>query len=416
MAKGKRTITIPSNKPSSVPPSQHAPVHEAWVKPLTTPKKEDNEMTDTTHAPASPHVPPAQAPLPPLRRAKKENTPASLSDSDLARMFPNIPAELRNNEILRKKAWYYQRAEELGKTAAVGELSLLNLAENTLDGAVEGALSATDDYVDAMQMYKRWNTMRAKVKPQTDDTIKNKARQLNWFIKLGAVYGHGGKKFFNDVRELHERCATDMSIVKDMRYTAIYENLNHIIRQQMMNYEKDATTPLMNTDDVDENGNQITNEAFDLMLKPVRSEFETNLDLLVDAFKALSKSNEDRADNPKKNIPPRTGFHDQVITHICQQIQDYAGNLDAEDKAKFFKETSPKKRGKKKAAPANSSVAAGTVAPVPVTGAPLAAAAHGAPLEDDIPEGHYLDEDGNVHPIPAGFEFDEDSGELVEVE
>ena len=421
MAKGKRTIVIGGNKSSSVPPltanqaETLAPkvLTPSWVKPLTTPKKDD-DMTDTTHAQPAPHVPHAPTPpIPPglpaqptLRRARKENTPASLSEGDMARMFPDVPAELRNNEILRKKAWYYQKADELGKNAAVGELSLLNLAENTLDGAVEGALSATDDYIDATQMYKRWNAARAKVKPQTEDTIKNKARQLNWFIKLGAAYGHAGKKFFNDVRSLHERCATDMSIVKDMRYTAIYENLNHIIRQQMMNYEKDPQTPLMNTDDVDDQGSEVENEAFNLMLKPVKSEFETNLDLLVDAFKALSKSNEDRADNPKKNIPARIGFHDQVITHICQQISDYAGALPAEERAKFFKDTSPKKRGKK--------VAAGT-ATAPPMGAPIAPTGE-YEEQEEVPEGHYMDESGNVHPIPEGYEINEATGELVEVE
>jgi hypothetical protein len=443
MAKGKRTIVISGKNPisSSVPSSTPAPVSvpvtadqaEAalkgkWVKPLkvkpTPQEKDDEDMSDTTHAQPLPHAPtpspvphaPAQAqPQPPLRRVRRENTPANISDNDMARLFPNIPAELRNNEMIRKKAWYYQRAEELGKTAAVSELSLLNLAENTLDGAVEGALSATEDYSDAMQMYKRWNAMRAKVKPQTDDTIKNKARQLNWFIKLGSTYGHAGKKFFNDVRELHERCTTDMSIVKDMRYTAIYENLNHIVRQQMMEHEKDANTPLMHTDDHDENGNEVDNEAFSLMLKPVKSEFETNLDLLVAAFKSLSKSNEDRADNPKKNVPPRTGFHDATITHICQQIQDYASNLDSDDKQKFFKETSPKKRGKKKAAPADSSVAAGTAQAPLVTGAAIPV--HGGTHEEEeIPEGHYVDEDNNVLPIPEGYELDEESGQLVELQ
>jgi hypothetical protein len=441
MAKGKRTITISSSKqppltakqaqditftpPPSLPldhernqPSPTGKQPSRAIPASTTEKA--TPMTNTTQAPPPT---PVQAPPPPPRKpaptspAVSTNT-KSISDADLKRLFPHYPDEIRNSEQMRSKAYYYKEAERLGKSAAQSELSLLSLAENTVDGSVEGALTATDDYADATRMFSLWNDERAKIKDKvkilTDDTIKNKARQLNWFIKLGSSYGAAGKKFFNDVRDLHNRCASDMMTVKDMRYTAIYENLNHIVRQQMMKFDKDATVPIMDID----------TEAFNLMLKrPEDKKWETNIDLLVDAYKALDKANGDRTDNPTKNIPGRVGFHDQAVIHIMQQIHDYAQSLAQDDRAKFFKDTAPAKRGKKKD---TTPTPAATTAPIDTTGA---ISIEEYPLPDmnattftdeegnehDIPEGHYVSLDGDLVKTPAGY-YITDEGELLPTE
>lgn len=383
-------------------PSPQAPVdHEI------APPNANHPPMPTKYKPTpKPPQPPASASvrsasnekaLPMNDAVKPTRNKNEVTDSDVARYMPESIAkdpDLRNNEIIRKRVFYFKKADERGKSAEQAELNLIGLAEDCVDGAVEGALSVTDDSNEhAMTMYRLFNARRSKVRPQTEGTIKNKARQLGWFIKLGQHYKNDAKKFFNDVRDLHDDCVSKPEILKDMKYTAVFENVNEIVRKQMMAVEEDEQADLMGRD-----------EQFALMMKPDANQ-TTAIDDLISAYKALERANDGKKANESKGIPERLGLKSPKITDILQSIQDFVQEEKVNDKAKFFSATAHKKPGKKgrkkKAAPA----ATATTATVPP--------ADQEP--DDLPDGFTEDEEGIITNEATGEQYTRDEeGNFVE--
>lgn len=415
----KKSFTIPQNvgRPHTTrQPSKPHVMSSAEVEALHRPKQpqrpdltfdpppsapldhERNQPSPTGKSSTMTNVNPADYPSSPAApKAKAKSTSDTLpSEAEVAKLMPSLPAELRNNEVYRKRAYYYNEAARLGKTAAVGELTLINLAEKAVDGAIEGALLVSDEYTHATEMFHHFQNARVKAKPLTDDTIKNKARQLNWFIRLGAHYGADAKKFFNEMVDLHNNLAQDPATLKDMKYTAVYEDVNNLVRKQMMKVDEAATQPVpSHVPLMDEE------EARTYVFKSTPG-VETALDLLISAFKSLDKANEGRKENEKKGIPARAGLKAKEITDAMQIIQNFANDMSAEERQEFFKATSHKKPKKaKKSAQATASATSGSTSHVEEQ------------EEVEVPEGFYLTAEGELREIPDGWYPDE--GELKEI-
>lgn len=383
---GKRPDLTFDPPPSA--PLDHERNQPSPVGKLTQPKKVSTMA----------NVNPANYPAQPATPAAVKATTTLPSEQDVARLMPTIPAEFRNNELIRKRAYYYGEAAKLGKTAGVGELTLIALAEKSLDGAIEGALAVDDKYTHATEMFYHFQNARAKAKPLTEESIKNKARQLNWFIKLGAHYSNNAKQFFNDMVDLHNKLAASPVTLKDMKYTAVYEDVNNLVRKQMMKVEEATDNQPVALMDEEEARTYIFKTAPDQ---------ETALELLISAFKSLEKANEGKKENEKKQTPARAGLKSADIAQAMQIVQDYAQHqMNAEDKKVFFNKTSHKKPGKKKAAP-----------PATTTGATVGSASNVENMATlEVPEGYYPTEDGELAEVPDGYIYDREQGELREIE
>lgn len=317
MARSQRNITLGKGTPAPVQPAQPA--------------------QPTVMEPNSPAVPSLHEEV-----TQMEHTPAINDPANVAQEMPNLPPNLANNEIARKKAWYLQKARELGKVNVKGKLSLIALAESCVDGGVEDALKITDAKdgdSDAIDMFARFNHPIGKPIPATDQesSFRTNARKLKWFIKLGNHYGAAGKKFFSDVHELHLRCYGDKSVRESLKYAATYEAVLNVIRNQMMKAETKPDAPLMNED-----------EQFQVMLKGEKTDLDA-IDYLIDAFKALMAADEGRQENSKKGIAARTGLHSPEVKDLMERIRDFVADLGDDEKTRFFEGTSPKKKGKKAA-------------------------------------------------------------------
>lgn len=387
MAKPTRTITIAKPQQPSKPRILTAEEAEAVV---VTPVVQPTQPKVKTMA----NVNPANYPADPAPAAVKAKPDALPSEQDVARLMPTIPAEFRNNELIRKRAYYYGEAAKLGQVAGKGELTLIALAEKGLDGSIEGALASDDKYTHALEMFYHFQNARAKARPLTEESIKNKARQLNWFIKLGAHYGAASKKFFNDMVDLHNKIASNPKDLKDMKYTAVYEDVNNLVRKQMMMVEEAEANEVIALMDDEEARTHIFKDT---------PEQETALDLLISAFKALEKANDGKKENEKKQTPARPGLNSPELRSALQTIQDFAQTLTQEERAEFFNKTAHKKPGKKKAAPPTG--AAATTATTAV--ADMATS--------DVPEGFYPTEDGELAEVPDGYIYDREQGELREI-
>lgn len=363
------------NQPS---PTGHIPVGNV------THQKASTTMANASVNPAD-HPSPAApaAPKRPAARAQAAQASNGLpSEKEVERLMPNIPANLRNNELVRRKAYYLQEAEKLGAQDAKNALTLINLAEKAVDGAVEGALKPSDKSEDAFDLYSHFAKARGKVAPQTEGTIGTKARQLSWFIKLGHFYKESGKKFFNDMQDLHNAIVRDPAQLKAMKFTAVFEDVNQLVRKQMMKFE-DAQSqpipvipPLMDED-----------EARSYVFKE-NPDPETAVDLLISAFKALEKANEGRKENKAGTIPARAGLKAQDLLDAMQIIQNFTDKLSQAEKTEFFSRTSHKKK-KAMAAPSTASAETAGVESSPQEEIPQFEG-----YNYDYDTGHYVDEEG----------------------
>lgn len=411
MAPVRRDITLTRNIPSAPRPLSPAEVN---ALPEGKPNTMANVSVNPADHPAAPTPPTAPNKGKPQARAKATATPTNNdnlpTEAQIAQLMPTIPAEMRNNPLVRLRGSYYLKAKELGATNAQAGLTLIALAESAVDGAIQGALAPSDKFEHAMELYSSFQSARAKVAPQTEDTIKNKARQLNWMMRLGSHYQAGGKKWFNDMVDLHNTVAANAADLKNMKFPAVYEDIINLTRKQMMSVDAadaNVVVPLMTTA-----------EARPLLFKDTPAQKEAT-DFLIAAYKALDNANEGKKENATKGIAARPGLKSSELVEIMKAIKAFVdGNMSTEDKADFFKNTMPKKKGRTMAAPPidPNTLTQGTAQAQPMAEGPTIPPGFyetetGEVAE--IPEGYYLDENNEFQQIPDGMTFDYETGQLV---
>lgn len=423
----RRDITLTRSTPSAPRPLSPAEVNALPETPDTTLGSVGNQKATNTMANVSVNTTDHPAPTPPSApnkgkpkgnasqaQAKANPTPTTSdnlpTEAEIAQLMPYIPAESRNNPLVRLRGSYYLRAKQLGATNAQAGLTLIALAESAVDGAIERALAPSDKFEHAMELYSAFQSARAKVAPQTEDTIKNKARQLNWMMRLGSHYQASGKKWFNDMVDLHNNTAASPADLKNMKFPAVYEDIINLTRKQMMAVDEaddNVVVPLMTAA-----------EARQHLFKELAKQKDATA-LLIAAYKTIDNANEGKKENATKGIPARPGLKSAELIEIMKAIKEFVdANMSTDDKAEFFKETMPKKKGRTMAAPPvnPNTLTQGTAQPQ--------AAAEGPSIPPgfyetetgevvEIPEGFYLDDNNEFQQIPEGMTYDYEVGALV---
>ena len=352
MAKLNRKVTLPATPGMSNSAPANAP-------------KEPIMATDA--APATADLDLADPRLPAGIAAGSSPAPA---DDDNGPDEADLPADKKSNKVAVDKGVYFDQARKLGDTKIKGDNSLFSLAELALNGGKAGALVVAKENSDndAYKLYERFynpNTGLKKAKwaerVVNGDSIASNVKKIEWFIKIGRVFGDDGYKFFHRTHDVYRDMMQDEATRKSMKYTAAYEAVLSVLRPFMMDVEKAMTgnKPIPTAADMPDNDKVRS----DLLKK--EKDAKDALALLAEAYKILDKANEGKSADGKLRKQDLVGLKDDRINGpggILEMIIDIAKDQGPDAEKQFLDATAPPKvaapKGRKPKGPKGNAPAA----------------------------------------------------------